>query len=102
MGMISQDRRNRTLEEMDRDAVHPFTHLKDFADGRLGDPRIMETGEGCRVRDRSGREFIDAFAGLYCVNVGYGRSEVADAIYAQAKKLAFYQSHRAEETLELE
>ncbi len=91
--------RNRTLEEIDRDLVlHPFTNLKDFAEGRLGDPRIMETGQGCRIRDRTGQELIDAFAGLYCVNIGYGRREVAEAIYEQAKKLAFYQSYAAHST----
>ena len=91
--------RNRTLEEIDRDSVlHPFTNLKDFAEGRLGDPRIMESGPGCRIRDRSGNEFIDAFAGLYCVNIGYGRREVAEAIYEQAKKLAFYQTYAGHST----
>ena len=45
----------------------------------------MVTGKGVRVVDRGGTEFIDAFAGLYCVNIGYGRTEVADAIYEQAR-----------------
>ncbi len=91
--------RNRTLEDIDRETVlHPFTVLKDFAEVKLGDPRIVETGHGCRIRDRKGNELIDGFAGLYCVNIGYGRREVADAIYEQAKKLAFYQSYAAHST----
>lgn len=91
--------RNRTLEDMDRDTViHPFTVLKKFAQGDLGDPRIVETGDGCRIRDRKGNELIDAFAGLYCVNVGYGRRDVADAIYEQAKKIAYYHSYAAHST----
>lgn len=90
---------NRTLEDMDRETVfHPFTPLRDFADGKLGPPRIIDTGKGCRIRDRKGTEFIDAFAGLYCVNIGYGRLDVADAIYEQAKKLAFYQSYAGHAT----
>ncbi len=41
----------------------------------------------------TGRESIDAFAGLYCVNVGYGRQQIADAIAAQAKELAYYHAY---------
>ena len=65
------------IAEMDRNCVlHPFTHLKDFASGKMGDPTIVETGKGIRIQDAHGRELIDGFAGLYCVNVGYGRTEV--------------------------
>jgi L-2,4-diaminobutyrate transaminase len=91
--------RNLSLAEMDRQSViHPFTNLKDFRAGKLGDPRIVETGKGIRISDRTGRELIDAFAGLYCVNIGYGRAEVADAIAAQAHKLAYYHAYAAHST----
>lgn len=70
--------------------MHPSTDLKAHAHGTLGTPRIIEGGQGIHIRDAGGREFIDAFAGLYCVNVGYGREEIADAIDAQARKLAYY------------
>ncbi len=85
---------NLSLEEMDRQAVlHPFTHLKDHASGRLGTPRIIDGGHGIYVRDHGGREVIDGFSGLYCVNVGYGREEMARAIYEQAQKLAYYHAY---------
>ena len=85
-----------SLEVADRrDVIHPFTNLRKFSSGEMGGPRIMSGGEGIRVRDRAGRVSIDAFAGLYCVNVGYGRREIADAIYEQAKKLAYYHSYAA-------
>jgi L-2,4-diaminobutyrate transaminase len=88
-----------SLEALDRDTVlHPFTHLKDFASGTLGDPRIVESGSGIRIRDRNGVELIDAFAGLYCVNVGYGRTEIADAIHEQARSLAYYHSYAGNST----
>ncbi|CAE6851508.1 Putrescine--pyruvate aminotransferase [Paraburkholderia aspalathi] len=88
--------------ELDRASVlHPFTNLKDFADGTLGDPTIVETAKGVRIKDSTGREFIDGFGGLYCVNVGYGRTEVADAITRQANKLAYYHSYAAHTTEEL-
>ena len=87
---------NLSLEQMDRDSViHPFTNLHDYASGALGDPRIVETGQGIRITDQKGRQYIDGFAGLYCVNVGYGRSEIAEAIYKQAKQLAYYHAYAA-------
>jgi len=85
---------NLPLEAIDRSSVlHPFTNLKQFASGALGDPRIMVGGTGIRVRDKAGRESIDGFSGLYCTNVGYGRTEIADAIHDQAASLAFYHSY---------
>lgn len=91
--------RNLSLEEMDRQTVlHPFTNLKAYASGSMGDPRIVASGRGIRITDTTGRELIDGFAGLYCVNIGYGRQEVAEAIYAQAKDLAYYHSYAAHST----
>ncbi|MCY1266771.1 Putrescine--pyruvate aminotransferase [compost metagenome] len=90
------------ISAQDRGAVlHPFTHLKDFASGKMGDPTIVETGKGIRITDATGREYIDGFAGLYCMNVGYGRTEVAEAISRQAHKLAYYHSYAAHTTEEL-
>ena len=86
------------IAEMDRRTVlHPFTYLKDYASG--GTPAtIVETGKGVRIHDATGREYIDGFAGLYCVNIGYGRTEVAEAIARQAYKLAYYHSYAAHTT----
>jgi len=81
------------LEEMDRGSIlHPFTVLKDFAEGRQR-PRIVTGGKGVFIRDQDGRELLDGFAGLYCVNIGYGRADVAEAIARQAHELAYYHSY---------
>lgn len=86
----------------DRNCVlHPFTHLKDFATGKLGEPTIIETAKGIRIQDAGGNQLIDGFAGMYCVNVGYGRTEVAEAISRQAYRLAYYHSYAAHTTDEL-
>ena len=91
---MAESTHNLSLEEMDRQSVlHPFTPLKAYAAGETGGPRIVEGGEGIRIRDSKGNELIDGFAGLYCVNVGYGRDEIADAIHAQAKQLAYYHAY---------
>lgn len=81
------------LEQVDQASVlHPFTQLKDFAEGRQR-PRIVTGGRGVFIRDQDGRELLDGFAGLYCVNIGYGRQDVAEAIARQAQELAYYHSY---------
>ncbi|QQA42523.1 aminotransferase [Pelagovum pacificum] len=85
--------KNDPLEQWDRDTfLHPSTHWADFARGKAVH-RIISSGEGSHIVDREGKRLLDAFAGLYCVNVGYGRTEIADAIAAQAKELAYYHSY---------
>lgn len=85
--------RNDKLDQWDRENFfHPSTHLAQHARGEAPS-RIVETGSGVYIEDRDGNKLLDAFAGLYCVNVGYGRSEIADAIAEQAKKLAYYHSY---------
>jgi len=61
----------------------------------------MDTASGVRIRDVEGHEMIDAFAGLYCVNIGYGRTEVAEAIARQAHKLAYFHTYAGHSTEEL-
>ena len=84
---------NNELEKWDRENFfHPSTHLADFARGDLAQ-RIIANGEGCYIKDTEGRKSLDAFAGLYCVNVGYGRNEISDSIAEQAKELAYYHAY---------
>ena len=85
--------RNDQLDQWDRaHFFHPSTHLGQFARGEMAN-RIIAGGEGVYIRDRDGSKLLDAFAGLYCVNVGYGRPEIADAISKQAHELAYYHSY---------
>jgi L-2,4-diaminobutyrate transaminase len=86
--------RNLSLEELDRRTVfHPSTHLKNHAHGKGPGPRIIDRGDGITITDNQGRELIDAFAGLYCTNIGYNRPEITEAITKQAEKLAFYHAY---------
>ncbi|MCC0026074.1 MAG: aspartate aminotransferase family protein [Zhengella sp.] len=85
--------KNDQLDQWDRDNFfHPSTHLAQHARGESPN-RIVTGGSGVHIEDRDGNRLLDAFAGLYCVNVGYGRSEIADAIAAQAKELAYYHAY---------
>jgi L-2,4-diaminobutyrate transaminase len=84
---------NDTLAQWDRESFfHPSTHLAQHARGETPS-RIITGGKGVYIEDRDGRRLLDAFAGLYCVNVGYGRTEISDAIAAQAKELAYYHAY---------
>ncbi len=59
-------------------------------------PLEVASADGCYVFDADGRRYLDGMAGLFCVNAGYGRREIVDAVTAQMKQLAYYpltQSH---------
>jgi len=84
---------NDQLSQWDRENFfHPSTHLAQHARGE-SPSRIVTGGDGVFIEDRDGNRLLDAFAGLYCVNVGYGRTEVQDAIAAQARELAYYHAY---------
>jgi putrescine aminotransferase len=69
--------------------LHPFTdHGALSAHGA----RVIVRGEGIYLWDSEGRRLLDGMSGLWCVNVGYGRKEIADAAYAQMQELPFYNS----------
>jgi L-2,4-diaminobutyrate transaminase len=85
--------RNDQLDQWDRENFfHPSTHLAQFARGEAPN-RVIRTASGCHIEDRDGVKLLDAFAGLYCVNVGYGRQEIAEAIADQARELASYHAY---------
>lgn len=82
-----------SLEAWDRNHFfHPSTHVKSHAAGESA-TRMISGAKGVYIWDASGRRSLDAFAGLYCVNVGYGRAEITDAIAGQAKSLPYYHAY---------
>ena len=85
--------KNDELEIWDRqNFFHPSTHLAEFSRGNLAQ-RVIKTASGCHIIDSFGNRLLDAFAGLYCVNAGYGRAEIAEAISKQAHELAYYHAY---------
>ncbi len=67
--------------------LHPFTDMKKLnADGT----RIIQRGEGTHIFDSNGKKYLDGFAGLWCVNIGYGRTEIAEAAMRQMNELPYY------------
>lgn len=90
--MTDQALRNSpTLSELDRRYLfHPFTALA--AHEKNGPPMVITRGQGVWLEDETGKRYIDGMAGLWCVNVGYGRPEIAEALRAQALKLSYFHS----------
>jgi L-2,4-diaminobutyrate transaminase len=86
--MPVQPTHNLSLAELDRRSfLHPFTPLADHLENG---PRVIVEGKGAWLRDLDGQRYFDAMAGLWCVDIGYGRPEVVEAIYQQARKLSYY------------
>ena len=81
------------LNAWDRDHFfHPSTPAGQHARGE-SPRRVIAGGEGVHILDTEGKRSLDAFAGLYCVNVGYGRTEIAEAMAEQARELAYYHAY---------
>jgi adenosylmethionine-8-amino-7-oxononanoate aminotransferase len=69
---------------------HLWVYLREPSDmAEKGEPQVFVEGKGCRVTDALGRSYIDAMSGLWLKNVGYGRTEIADAAYQQMLKLTY-------------
>ncbi|QEA37976.1 aspartate aminotransferase family protein [Pistricoccus aurantiacus] len=78
------------LKRLDRDHyLHPFTDFK--ALGEEGS-RIITHAEGVYIFDADGKRILDGMAGLWCVNIGYGREELVEAATHQLRELPFYNS----------
>jgi len=67
---------------------HPFTDHKAFH--AAGGPRVMTQADGVWIWDANGNKLLDGMAGLWCVNVGYGRKELAEVAYQQMLDLPYY------------
>ena len=82
---------NHSLRQLQQiDAAH---HLHPFTDHpvlRQFGSRIIARADGPFIYDTEGKELLDGMAGLWCVNIGYGREELAEAAYRQMKELPYY------------
>ncbi len=78
----------KILQELDlKHHLHPFTDQKEL---RLKSPRIIVRGDGIYIFDNDGNKYLDGMAGLWCVNIGYGRTELAVAAKKQMEELPYY------------
>ena len=89
--MTAQKILNSTQELRESDLrhhLHPFTDYRSLAEE--GGSRIITGAEGIWLADAEGHRLLDGMAGLWCVNVGYGRKELAEAAFRQMQELPYY------------
>ncbi|MBY6163803.1 aminotransferase class III-fold pyridoxal phosphate-dependent enzyme [Mameliella alba] len=77
-----------TRDQDRRYVFHPFSMAQTHE--QSGALMMAQSAEGCWITDDSGKRYLDAMAGLWCVNVGYGRDRIADAMADQARKLSYF------------
>jgi len=84
--------KNYNIAELRRlDVDHHLAAQQDHGMMRdIGGARIITRADGCYIRDAEGNAILDAMAGLWCVQVGYGRKELASAAYEQMLELPYY------------
>ena len=68
--------------------IHPFTDSKSLGDGA----RVVVRAHGANIWDSDGNKILDGMSGLWCVNIGYGRNEIADAAAKQMRELPYCNS----------
>ena len=67
--------------------LHPFSAQAELAEKGA---RVIKSAEGVYLTDSDGNRFLDAMAGLWCVNIGYGRGALADVAARQMRELPYY------------
>ncbi len=84
--------RNYDIPELRRlDVAHHLPAQANYGEiAALGGSRIITRAEGCTIYDGDGVAILDGMAGLWCVNVGYGREELVEAAAQQMRELPFY------------
>ncbi len=89
--MNDLSRTNDLRHVIEADRAHVWHHLSQHKPYETVDPRVMVEGRGMRVWDATGREYLDAVSGgVWTVNVGYGRTSIAEAVRDQLVKLNYF------------
>lgn len=79
---------NKQLQQQDAaHHIHPFTDGKELNEKGA---RVITKADGVYIWDADGQKILDGMAGLWCMNVGYGRQEIVDAVAEQMKELPYY------------
>jgi putrescine---pyruvate transaminase len=88
--MTETNRDTNDWQQADLDSyLHPFTDYKGLQKDKA---KIIVRGEGCHVWDSDGNKYLDGLAGLACVNIGYGRKEIGQAVVDQINTLSYFNS----------
>jgi len=83
--------KKETVQEViDLDLEHVWHPVMQHKDLDKRPPKVIVGAEGSTVVDADGKEYLDGMGGLWCVNVGYGRKEIAESVYDQMLELPYY------------
>ena len=74
------------LQEKDNHFIHPWEGMKKIGTNKRP---IIKRAEGIYLYDTDGKRYLDGPGGMWCVNIGYGRTEMADAIREQALEMPY-------------
>ncbi|MEW9676755.1 aspartate aminotransferase family protein [Lentibacillus sp. L22] len=85
MRTVNEVQQSQSIKEKDRQNV--WHHISQYNDQKR--PMVVTEGKGSWITDSEGNRLLDAMSGLWCVNVGYGREELARAAYEQMQKMAY-------------
>lgn len=88
--MAPKDNHPPTAEMQALDAAHHIHPFSDTAQMRSRGARVITQADGCWLTDSEGKRILDGMAGLWCVNIGYGRHELADVAARQMQQLPYY------------
>ncbi|MGJ9457430.1 aspartate aminotransferase family protein [Oceanobacillus sp. CF4.6] len=77
----------KKLSLVEKDRKHVWHHISPY--NEKNPPMVVKEGNGSWITDHNGNRYLDGMSGLWCVNVGYGREELAQAAYEQLKKMAY-------------
>jgi 4-aminobutyrate--pyruvate transaminase len=87
--MVTTTQTHNTAELIAKSKTHLLNPVSNLHQVREHGPLVIARGEGVYVWDTDGNRYVDGFAGLWNVNVGHGRRELAAAMAAQAEEIAF-------------
>lgn len=79
-----------TADMQSADAAHHLHPFTDTTEINAKGARIITAANGVYINDSEGNKMLDAMAGLWCVNIGYGRKELAEVAYRQMQELPYY------------
>ncbi|SNY90184.1 putrescine aminotransferase [Cohaesibacter sp. ES.047] len=79
-----------TAELQQKDAAHHLHPFTDTAELNAKGARVITRADGVYLHDSDGKKYLDGMAGLWCVNVGYGRNEIMEAAMRQMQQLPYY------------
>jgi adenosylmethionine-8-amino-7-oxononanoate aminotransferase len=88
MASTQEATQSSTLQELGK--RHLWMHFTRMSAYQDADIPIIVRGEGCYVYDEKGKRYLDGLSALFCVNIGHGRADIAQAGADQAKELGFY------------